>query len=306
MNNYKVNYKIGNRLKSQFLVLSLVTLVVSLSGMYSASAQEVWKASAGAQLSFMQLNSSDGIGSESSFDSGAGINLGISYSLNKSWSIHSGVGLSYMQASNSISSYNDRSDAVDVEGESFEFRYALDRYSENQQSMLLSIPVGVQYESFGNQTRWYAKAGASVNIFMSPTSQGSANTLITSGYYERFNGELTEPRFAGFGTFNNIEFGENDLDINNSFNAFFEIGIKEKFGVDQWVYFGVFVEYGLNDILENNGSSLIDYNTNAPMDFINNSSLNASLQSSGNALMDKLSMNIIGLRIKYEFGLQGT
>ncbi len=211
-----------------------------------------------------------------------------------------------MQASNSISSYNDRLEAVDVEGESFEFRYALDRYSENQQSMLLSIPVGVQYESFGNQTRWYAKAGASVNIFMSPTSKGSANTLITSGYYERFNGELTEPRFAGFGTFNNIEFGKNDLDINNSFNAFFEIGIKEKFGADQWVYFGVFVEYGLNDILENNGSSLIDYNTNAPMDFINNSSLNASLQSSGNALMDKLSMNIIGLRIKYEFGLQGT
>jgi hypothetical protein len=39
------------------------------------------------------------------------------------------------------------------------------------------------------------------------------------------------------------------------------------------------------------------------MDFVNNSSLNASLQSSGNALMDELSLNIIGLRIKYEFGL---
>jgi hypothetical protein len=169
--------------------------------------------------------------------------------------------------------------------------------------MLLSIPVGVQYESDGNQTRWYAKAGASVNIFMSPTSQGSANTLTTSGYFERFNAELTAPRFAGFGTFNDIEFSENDLDIKNSFNAFFEIGIKERFGVDQWIYFGVFVEYGLNDLLESNGSSLIDYNTGAPMDFVNNSSLNASLQSSGNALMEELSLNIIGLRIKYEFGL---
>lgn len=281
-------------------LLRLPLLSIALLGMYSSYAQSDWKASVGGQMSFAELRADEST-LNTSTDPGAGFNLGISYGLNESWSLHSGIGISYIETSNNSSNYSDQAAATDFEGENFEFRYRLENYSERQKSTMLSIPVGVQYESKGSQTRFYSKAGASVNVFLSPKVEGRANRLTTSGYFERFNAVLTAPAFAGFGTFDEIQFSENDLDIKNSFNAFLEIGVKEKFGSNNWVYIGLFAEYGLNDLLENNNSNLIEYNQNTPTDFINNSSLNSTI---GNApLFDKVTLNMIGLRVKYEFGI---
>jgi hypothetical protein len=300
MKTNKINLKYMSPLKKRILRLSL--LFVALTSMDSSFAQSDWKASVGAQLIFAELNADNGL-LNTSYQPGAGINFGISYALNENWNIHSGLGLSYLQTSTNIDTYSDQVDAVDTEGENFEFRYRLEQYSETQRSTVLSIPIAVQYESNGNQTRFYSKIGANANLFLSPKSKGSANSLTTSGYYERFNAELTAPRFAGFGTFENIEFGENDLEINNSFNAFLEVGVKENFGSGRWVYFGAFVEYGLNDILKSNNSSLLDYNTNMTTDFINNSSLSAAQQSTGKPFFDKVTLNTVGVRVKYEFGI---
>jgi outer membrane protein W len=300
MNTNKTKSKKMSLLKKRVLRLSLLSM--ALTFMCSSFAQSDWKASVGAQLYFAELKAENGL-LDTDYNPGVGVNLGIAYALNENWSINSGLGLSYIETSTSIGNYSDQVDAVDMEGENFEFRYRLDQYSEYQKSMMLSIPIAVQYETKGNQTRFYSKIGASVNLFLDAKSQGEANTLITSGYYERFNAELTVPRFAGFGTFENIEFSERDLEINNSFNAFLEVGVKENFGAGRWIYFGLFAEYGLNDLLENKGTSLIDYNTNMPTDFINNSSLNASRQTNGAAFFDKVTLNIIGLRVKYEFGI---
>lgn len=280
--------------------LSLVT--IAIFAMNYSVAQSDWKASVGAQFSLTQLNA-DSQTFNTNTEPGAGINLGISYALNDSWSIHSGVGLNYLESSSSISNYSDRVNAVDMEGESFEFRYQLNNYSEIQRNTVLSIPIAIQYESKGSSTRFYSKIGASANFFVGSKSNGKASELNTSGFYERFNGELTAPRFAGFGNFQNIEFAENDLELNNSFNLFFEIGIKESFGTDNWFYLGVFAEYGLNNILTNDRSSLVEYNSNTPLDFINNSSFNASRISTGSSLFENANLNIIGLRFKYEFGI---
>jgi hypothetical protein len=299
MYNNKTKTIIMGQFKSRFFSLSL--LCVAAFAMHSTHAQTNWKASAGAQLTFAELNANDD-NINSNMEFGGGLLLGVSYGLNDNWSIHSGIGLSYLRTSNGFSSYQDAMDTTDIENEDFEFRYRLNGYSEEQRSMLLSIPIAVQYESSGVQTRFYSKVGASVNLFLGATSHGKANQLSTSGYFERFNAELTVPRFAGFGTFDDIEFSENDIDIKNSFNAFLEIGVKDKVG-SGWMYFGIFAEYGLNNLLENNNSSLIEYNQNTPLDFINNSSLNASNQISGNALFDEVTLNMAGLRIRYEFGL---
>lgn len=285
--------------RSRFFSLSL--LCIALLAMHSTQAQSSWKASVGAQMSFAELQA-DNDDLNTNMEFGGGLLLGVSYGVNENWSIHTGVGLSYLRTSNSFSSYQDALNATDIENEDFEFRYRLEGYSEEQRSALLSIPVAVQYESSGAQTRFYSKVGASVNLFLGASSQGEADQLTTSGYFERFNAELTAPRFAGFGTFNDIEFSESDIDIKNSFNAFVEIGIKENVG-SGWMYFGVFAEYGLNNLMENNNTSMIEYNQNTPLDFINNSSLNASNQISGNALFDKVMLNMAGLRIRYEFGL---
>lgn len=301
MNKDQTKRKTMNQFKISSIKQPLLSMIVLLGLCLTVSAQSDWKASVGAQMQFSELKADNGL-LQTSYDPGAGINLGISYKLTDNLSLHSGVGLSYLEASSSISNYSDEVSATDLEGENFDFRYSLQSYSETQKSTILSIPIGLQYETSGNQTRLYTKVGASAQIFLSPTTEGSANRLVTSGYFERFNAELTAPRFAGFGTYNEIDFTENDLEIKNSLNAFLELGIKENFG-SGWVYFGLFMEYGLNDLLENNGSSLINYNQDTPTDFISNSSLNASNQNTGMPFFEKVSLNIIGFRIKYEFGI---
>ncbi len=279
-----------------------LAIFLVFTGMQLGYSQQEWKASIGGQFSFSELKVSDNQFISSGSRPSIGLNLGISRALNQSWSIHSGIDVSYVQTGTSILNYSDSVAAVDMEGEDFEFRYQLKEYSEQQESMLLSIPIALQYESNGSQTRFYSKLGASVNVFINPTTEGSASNLTTSGYFERFNGVLTAPRFAGFGTFDEIEFAESDLDIKNSFNVFLEIGIKENFE-SGWVYLGFFAEYGLNNLLESNNSSLIEYNQNRPLDFINNSSLNSSRGTNNPPLFDKLNLNVIGLRIKYEFSI---
>lgn len=289
-----------SQLKTRFLHFCITTAILLLS--FHGYGQSDWKASVGAQLNFSELHV-DNETSTSSLSPSAGIQLGLSYQVTDRWSLHTGVGLSYVETTSRISNYSDQNDAVDLEGENFEFRYQLNEYSETQKSTVLSIPVALQYESKGAQTRFYSKVGASANLFLSPTIQGEATSLNTSGYYERFNGLLTAPRFAGFGTFNAIEFSENDLEIENSFNAFLELGIKERLA-SGWLYIGVFMEYGLNDLLVNKeGASLLQYNQNNPQDFINNSVFNASTGANGAALIDKVTLNMIGLRINYEFGI---
>jgi len=300
MNNHQM-IKIDMKLLKKNVLHNLL-LFITLTTMCSSFAQSNWRGSVGTQLYFAYLNTDNGA-LDTNYEPGIGINLGVSYTFNETWSIHSGLNVSYLETSTSTRNYSDQVDAIDIEGEDFEFRYRLNNYSENQKSTVLSVPVAFQYESKGGQTRFYTRLGASVNVFLSPTSEGQASRLTTSGFFERFNGELTAPRFAGFGTFEDVDFAENDLEINNSYNAFIEIGIKERFGSNTWIYLSLFAEYGLNNLIENNNSSLIDYDQNAPIDFINNSSLNTSIQTSGTALFEDVTLNIIGFRVKYEFGI---
>ncbi|MDP5077223.1 MAG: hypothetical protein NWQ19_03965 [Nonlabens sp.] len=280
-----------------------MTLALACITMQLGSAQQQWRAYAGSTFYFAELNADGQSGVKSVSEPSAGINLGIAAGLNDNWSIHSGLGISYIQTGNTVGSYRDVENTTDQEGESFEFRYNLTNYEEKQQSVLLSIPVSVQYETSGNQTRFYSKLGASANFFVGSKSTGSANSLVTSGYFERFNGELTAPRFAGFGTFENIEFTDKDLEIKPSYNAFVELGVKEQITTGHWLYIGAFVEYGLNDLSDNQGSSLIQYNQNQPIDFINNSVLNASNQTTGEPFLGKINLMMIGLRINYDFGI---
>lgn len=302
MYNQQIKTKNKSLLKRRFLGLHVCSVVLLL-GMYTGNAQAVWKATAGGQFYFSQLNTTGNASIESSFEPSGGITLGVSRSFNDNWSLHSGIELSYQQARTSINSYSDSQNAVDIEGESFEFIYELNNYSEKIQSTVLAIPLSVQYESNGSQTRFYTKLGASANFFLSPKATGKASSLTTSGFYERFNGTLTAPRFAGFGTFSDIEFAKNNVEIENSYNAFLELGVKEKILANNWIYVGIYAAYGLNNLAVNNATSLVQYNSNVPLEFINNSVLNASDQSNGAGFVDKINLNIIGVRVYYEFGI---
>jgi opacity protein-like surface antigen len=294
-----ITYKILKQLnlsKKQCLVV-----IVFLGGLSlpAAMAQSPWHASLGIQASLTELRSNEAV-IENEQSSGGALNLGVGYALSDSWSLHSGVGIGYLKNNASLLNYSGIQNAVDLEGEAFEFRYNLRGYSENQRYTVASIPLVVQYETNGT-TRFYARAGASYNIFLTSEAKSRANSLTTTGFFENLNAELEVPKFAGFGTFEDISFAKQNFDIKNAVNATLELGIKQRLVAKQWLYIGFFVETGLNNLLKSNGESLLQYERESPTEFRVNPSLNATNQDSGHALLNDAKFRSLGLKFWYSF-----
>lgn len=289
---YQMKKMIQNR------ILKFAVIFLSLQTTYG---QSDWSVSVGGQFAIAELEVNNSTFSSNS-QPGTGLLLGVSYAINEQWSLNSGVGFSYLESTTTISRYTDTQTSVDIEGEEFEFRYQLDGFRERQKTTILSIPLTVQYESKG-VTRFYGRLGASYNLFLGSDSEGEATSLNTTGFFERFNGELDSPKFAGFGSFSDIEFSEQEFELENSINATLELGVKQQIIDSQWIYIGFFASFGINDIHKTEKESLVEFNTTNPTDFIINSSLNAIDQSTGKSFLEKANLNLIGVRLRYEFNL---
>ncbi|PRP67016.1 hypothetical protein BST86_07840 [Nonlabens agnitus] len=281
------------KMKSSVLVGSLFLLTGIIS-----KAQEI-NFSLGTQFHFSTFDI-EGALSDTDIEPGAGLELGIQFKLSEHWSLNSGVGYAFHQARNSSNLLKGSQTTVDSEGEDFTFNYQISGYSETQKFNNVSIPLNVQYEGSG-VTRLYVKAGASYNLLSNARQESRASSLTTSGYFPRFNGTLTAPAFAGFGTYNDIQFSEQDFELSNSVNATFEIGIKQLLAHNSAMYFGAFLDYGLNDVVD---SPVIDgtlsFNPTSPTDFVSNGSFNASNGNSRQVEEAKLIFG--GIKIRYQFG----
>jgi hypothetical protein len=257
--------------------------------------------SLGGQFQFTKLNT-DGALTNTSFEPGVGVELGINLSLSDHWSLNTGVGFAAHQARAAISSLTGvQNNAQDLEGENFNFNYRISNYAEVQKFTNLSIPLNVQYESSGH-TRFYTRVGASYNVLMNPVQNSKAQRLTTSGYFDRFNATLTAPAFAGFGTYNQIDFAERDLEIKNSINATLEMGVKETLPNNAYLYIGAFVEYGLNDIKEEvTNAGVLSFNSDNPTGFISNGVI-AAQNNTGVNYVDEAKLFFAGVRFRYQFG----
>jgi len=304
---YKILKQLASRKKQWNIVTlfpgSLIAILILTNA--TCKAQTDLSFSVGLQMNFaeIELETSE---FESSFKDGAGIIVGISKGLNETWSLHSGVGFNYYEAGNSINTYSSAEDAIDMDREAFEFRYSASNYSETQKLTAVSIPIAIQYESFG-EVRFYSKIGAEANVFINEKSDARASSLTTSGFFPRFNAVLDGPEFAGFGTYANQKFNEKDLNIKSSFNAFLELGVKQIYPSGNALYVGGFFKYGLNDISngeESNG--LISYNSENPVDFRSTSVLNAlkNPQDGSERISTKANFHFFGITLRYEFDLQ--
>jgi hypothetical protein len=298
-----ITYKKPSIKKTGILKSAAFTAVALLVGANS-NAQSDLKFSVGSQFHFsqIQLESSN---FESSIEPGAGIAAGISLGLNEHFSIHSGVGLNYYQSRNSIGNYSSFQDATDISGEDFEFRYTANNYSETQKLTALSVPLAFQYETSGT-VRFYTKLGVEANFFINEKSDSRATSLTTTGFFPRFNAVLDAPRFAGFGTYAHQEFNEADLELENSYNATLELGVKQMYPSGSALYIGAFFKYGVNDISNPRGSDgLISFDSQNPTSFRSTSVLNAldRVQSGASGFTTQANLHVFGVAFRYEFHL---
>ena len=253
----------------------------------------------------VQLSTLDAVGVAVSSDlgqgGGAGILVDLGLQFNDHWSLHTGVGYSLFQSRMELGDIRGSEDTVDGEGENFTFNYDLDSYTERQEFGVVSIPLHLQYEGSGS-TRFFVRGGASYNIITGATQQGSVGRLETNGFFPRFNGTLTAPAFAGFGTYENLEFGERDLDLDSSINLSLETGVKQMLQSGSSIYVGLFIEHGLNDVSgDDQGGSFLSYNAANPTAFINNGVFDSNVQGNRPAV-DEARLFYAGVRLRYQWG----
>lgn len=280
-----------NNIYTAFRSLSIIAAVFLGIQSYSQEMKHQFTAAAGGFFAPINYSLKSG-----DVKQGYGISIGFRYSyyLNSNWSIGIGTEYQNFNATAEIDLVKGNYMAIDSEGEQFDFRYNAAGYKEKQSLQYVTIPLNFQFEGTG-YPGFYASVGAKVGFALKGTYEASIDNLSTSGYYPQYDVELFDPRFAGFGNFGSVNQGKQDLDINVAYLATLEFGIKRYLNTNSALYIGLYIDYGLNDILSKDvDKNIVEFNENIPVDFKYNSILESSYA-------DAVNIMAYGLKVRYAF-----
>lgn len=257
---------IHNHIKLLATVSAL--LIIYLNGYGQDKKQEI-SISVGGPFSFLKYNSFGG-----EVVNGNGFNAGIRYSYYLNEGISIGIGAEY-QTYNSDGKFGYLAGeyaTTDAEDENFLFRYRATNVREEQKLGYINVPIQIQFETPGT-TKLYLAAGAKIGFAVNGTFETKMQNLTTSGYYPQYNVELFSPAFAGFASTNDLKTNKQDIDTDVSYSATFETGVKQKIGDRSWIYIGVYLDYGLNNIYDKDNKNLVQYHPELPVQLQYNSVL---------------------------------
>jgi len=231
---------------------------------------------------------------------GFGAGIGYNYNFNKSWSIGTGLDISSYGASMELGSYDKTIKYFDnSQAPLWDFKATATGLKEDMSALLLEIPLTARYTLPLDKTNSLQFIGGfKFGLPISSKYTVSANNLETRGYFwdeymeyhdvwEVFRREAIE------------ESGSWDakMSIMLTLEAAYRLAIGEDYGLS----FGIYFNYGLNDMQGTKDKNPIDF----PIDFDVNSgkppySTNSVLDT---GLASSIRPMAIGLRIRFDIGL---
>jgi hypothetical protein len=221
---------------------------------------------------------------------GLGYNAGLEYThyFGRNFGISLGAEYQRYEATANTAALQGAYNTTDFEQENFEFRYKMNSVVEKQKIGFVNIPVMLVYQN--QQYGFYIRGGAKIGLPVSGKFSANYN-LNTTGYYEQYNGELFDPEFMGFGTFDNVSAKGDDIDTEMSYIATLELGIKQPIGKGN-LYAGLYFDYGLNDIAKQNSEPVVYTVNDSGAGFKYNSILNSKN-------VDNLRTLSFGIKLRY-------
>jgi len=203
------------------------------------------------------------------------LNAGYSYFFTPYWGLHTGLGF---QSFNSLSTLNYLSSTPDIDsqGDSYLFKANYNNWQERQQVLFMDIPLTIQFKfpvtkKFGLLT----SVGGQISIPVNTSFKTTGGEIVTTGYYEKWNVEMSGMPQHGFSTYNKEFNGK--LSVKPSIMGIADLGGLYKLNEKLDLYVGGYINYGLNNILKTDSKLILQ--PNAP-DGIYNGVLASSLTTS--------------------------
>lgn len=227
--------------------------------------------------------------------------LGVNYTcfFAKNWGLQTGVEARYN--SNVFDLDNNEqliSNEIDNQASAFEYIVNPNEYTEKQHFYSFSIPVMLQYQtSTSNTTGFYFGLGAKVLFPRKQKVDVNAETLLLSGYYPDLNLEIDDLPEYGFGTINNWSDNTN-VALSTSLLLSIEGGLTFKLKEDLKLYTGIYADYGLTNLKENQKlQNLVGYS----MDGIDNVPANGVMST--DKIVENSKYLSAGIQLKLGFDL---
>ena len=203
--------------------------------------------------------------------------LGYSYFFNQSWAIGTGINFAFYKGGISIDNHDWQQAAINKEtGHAFDFLVNSSRYKETQRVTMVTIPLMAQYQyQYEEKIPLYAAFGFKLGIPVSAKNQSKGN-FTTKGYYPNLN--VTYEDLSDYGFVTNQPFPKNktDIGLKTAFMMSAELGVKYPLSEKFSLYAGIYVDYGLNNMLKGKSAgNLVGYQTGTPSQFVYNAAANS-------------------------------
>jgi len=288
-------------------VIAILSLLVSKGFSAEPCSKHEFSVYGGGGLSTLNYNVT--FGKEKS-DLGGHFGLGYHYFFSPNWALGTGVELGFYRSKFDMDNLSFHFMTIDMQGAEFEFRSIVNNFEEKQRAMLLQIPLMVQFQTDkpNKKHQFYAAVGGKIGI---PIRGRYSNTLPfdNAGYYAYENALYNTQTFMGFGHFPSRK-SERNLDFKTAFFLSAETGIKWRLNDRHSLYTGIYLDYGLNNIVKTNGNSslptFIEYNKTTPTAFTVNSILHSQYTQTGSSTAQAFTDNIkpiaVGIKIRLTFG----
>ncbi|GAB6120017.1 OmpA family protein [Dysgonomonas termitidis] len=237
---------------------------------------------------------------------GTGYAFGIGYTryISRNWGVSTGLEYAFYRGNISIRNVKTSYATHDADSNPIEYRSLVDHYKEYQRSGLLNIPISLIYR-MGKDNRYYASLGFKLGIPVYGRYTASGGTVTTSGYYTDYYQEEIWQDDLGFGTFP-VRTMEKPLKMGLSYTGTLEAGIKWNIGIGTDLYTGVYIDYGLNNVVRGYAKErFVGYNYENPAEPHINGLPTSVYGAHDNRLsfMEKVSPLAIGIKLKLAFAI---
>jgi len=280
--------------------IAILSLTVS-KGFATECGKHEFSVHAGGGLSGLNYNVTFG---EQRLGLGGHFGLGYHFFFSQHWAIGTGLELGFYRSKFDMDNLSFSFMTTDMQGVEFEFRSIVNNFEEKQRAMLLQIPLMLQFQTGDSNSRhrFFAAAGGKIGI---PIRGRYSNTLPfdNAGYFAFENALYNTQTFMGFGQFPSRR-QEDNLNFKTAFFLSAEAGVKWRLNDGRSLYTGLYLDYGLNNIVNvpSTRPNLVEYNAAVPTAFAVNSVIHSQYMQTGSntaqAFTEKINPVAIGVKLR--------